>query len=670
MGNRNSATVSRQLRTILTAGTLGAQTDRELLQQFRADRGPASEAAFTALVERHGSLVLGVCQSVLDNAFDADDAFQATFLVLVCKASSIQKEASVASWLHGVALRVAYKARARSARRRALERRAAETAATRAEPPTKTDSLAPVVHEEVERLPPKYRAPIVLCYLEGFTHERAAESLGWPIGTVRGRLARARDILRERLTRRGLALPGGLAAGTGVVATNAIAAPVPRALSEATVRAGMETLKAGGAAVAARSPAVGELLRGGLPSMAVSKLEIVVFALLIGGALSVSLVARAGRTTSDKLPKPPAAAAETPKPRSRVNEVKRSEVVRNAAETKSQKSREAPPSVKHVDRLDMGRLHVGAMAEGEVGIVFHGVPGPGLNVTVDPPEFATLKLLRVSRWNADEPVHCSAILTIDTRTAGQRSGSATVRLGSLVASIPIVASVLPEEPKARKILVISSGFGSASDKSSYYRPWFELIDSEHLDVSYRENLGDMLVRPERDKLGNRILPKKLARFDVILLAEGWTDHISDNIIYYLNEFVKSGKRLIVTAAPGRSNALRGANPLLEPYGMRLVDDQWNREVDAKRTIFDPLATSVRTLGFYHPAGIEILDPSVATILAPAPTGKSGLVAVARPGKGEVVAIGLSFVSSWLGEEAEGFDNVQMLRNLLTKDVKQ
>lgn len=218
--------------------------------------------------------------------------------------------------------------------------------------------------------------------------------------------------------------------------------------------------------------------------------------------------------------------------------------------------------------------------------------------------------------------------------------------------------------------VLDNAFGSASEKSSYYRPWFELVDSEHLDVSYRENLGDMLVRPERDKLGNRILPKKLARLDVILLAEGWADHISDNIIYYLNEFVKSGKRLIVAAAPGSSDSLRGANSLLEPYGMRMINDQWNREVDAKRTIFDPLATSVRTLGFYHPAGIEILDPSVATILAPAPTGKSGLVAVARPGKGEVVAIGLSFVSSWLGEEAEGFDNVQMLRNLLTKDVKQ
>src|SRR5262249_45040927 len=159
------------------------------------------EEAFAGLLRRHGPLVFGVCRQVLGDAHDAEDAFQATFLVLARKAATVARQDSLAAWLHRVALNVARTARTAAARRRAPER---ETALrTR---PGPGDEVAPgdwqpLLHEEVDRLPEKYRVPVVLCYLEGRTHEEAARQLGWPLGSVKGRLARARDLLRARLTR-------------------------------------------------------------------------------------------------------------------------------------------------------------------------------------------------------------------------------------------------------------------------------------------------------------------------------------------------------------------------------------------------------------------------------------------------------------------------------------
>src|SRR5262245_48786399 len=176
--------------------------DRQLLQRFVA---LADESAFRELVRRHGPLVLGVCTRVLGSEHDAEDAFQATFLVLVRKAGSLRAPERLGPWLYGVAYRTALKARAGVSRRRQREKPLADGAqATEADDPGWRD-LRPVLDEEVGRLPRKYREPFVLCYVEGLTNEQAARVLGCPPGTVFSRLAWARERLRRALRRRGLA---------------------------------------------------------------------------------------------------------------------------------------------------------------------------------------------------------------------------------------------------------------------------------------------------------------------------------------------------------------------------------------------------------------------------------------------------------------------------------
>ena len=181
-------------------------TDAELLEQVAAGRNGSTEPAFRALVERHGSLVLRICRSVLLDPNDAEDAFQETFLVLLRKAALVRNRASLRSWLHGVAFRTAAGIRSDSARRRANERRAAERSVV-AIPERGPDDLSQVLHDEIRRLPARNRDPIVLCYLEGRSCEDAAHHLGWPVGTVKSRLSRGRERLRRRLEHRGVEAP-------------------------------------------------------------------------------------------------------------------------------------------------------------------------------------------------------------------------------------------------------------------------------------------------------------------------------------------------------------------------------------------------------------------------------------------------------------------------------
>jgi RNA polymerase sigma factor (sigma-70 family) len=209
-------------------------SDAQLLERFVVCR---DEGAFAALLGRHGPLVLGVCRQVLQDDHDAEDAFQATFLVLARRAASIRRHEALAAWLHRVAVNIARTARTSAALRRTHERQAGAMAkAHDGGDPALSDWQA-VLHEEVNRLPEKYRAPVVLCYLGGKTNEEAAHELGWPVGTVKGRLGRARTLLRRRLSGRGLALPaGGVAA---VLTSSAVRAAVPPTLARATLQAAL-----------------------------------------------------------------------------------------------------------------------------------------------------------------------------------------------------------------------------------------------------------------------------------------------------------------------------------------------------------------------------------------------------------------------------------------------
>jgi RNA polymerase sigma factor (sigma-70 family) len=266
------------LHAVFGTGTCAGLSDGQLLERFTGRNGEAAELAFAVLVERHGPMVFRVCRGILRDPHDAQDAFQATFLVLVRRAGSVRNRDSVGSWLHGVALRVAACALSASARRRRHERRAGERSREVLREDERGD-LKRAVHEEVGRLPERLRVPIVLCYLEGMTQDEAAARLGWPIGTVRSRLARARDRLRARLARRGLAPAAG--ALTAALSADAAGAAVPPALMEGTVR-----LAARLATARAIPSSVAALAGGALRSMLMNKLGTTVVSLLVVVAIT------------------------------------------------------------------------------------------------------------------------------------------------------------------------------------------------------------------------------------------------------------------------------------------------------------------------------------------------------------------------------------------------
>src|SRR5260370_15296860 len=208
-------------------------TDHDLLQRYIANK---DESAFAGLVKRYGPMVLGLCWRILRHRQDAEDAFQAAFLVLARKAGAIRKRASLAGWLHSVALRAALKLRAGNARRGARNTALVDIPqAQHGEDPTLWETQQ-VLEEELQRLADKYRAPLLLCCVQGRTRDEAARQLGWSLGVLRGRLDRGRQLLRARLARRGIALSAALLP-LGVAARRE-AGGVP-ALLASTIRAAL-----------------------------------------------------------------------------------------------------------------------------------------------------------------------------------------------------------------------------------------------------------------------------------------------------------------------------------------------------------------------------------------------------------------------------------------------
>jgi RNA polymerase sigma factor (sigma-70 family) len=238
MTQAGSTTSLGTIQTLWDHGAVAGSSDAQLLEQFLSRTSEIGEIAFAALVERHGPMVRRVCHDVLGNADDAQDAAQASFLVLARKARSIKKPESLACWLYGVALRVARRAKKDAARRRLAERGKAEVMALVSGRQQNADPLpCPELFEEIGRLPEKYQWPIVLCYVQGQTHQQASESLKWPMGTLQARLHRGRHKLRARLTHRGIVAPGLTATGLTLGAPSAFAASLPPGWAAATARA-------------------------------------------------------------------------------------------------------------------------------------------------------------------------------------------------------------------------------------------------------------------------------------------------------------------------------------------------------------------------------------------------------------------------------------------------
>ncbi|QJW97384.1 sigma-70 family RNA polymerase sigma factor [Frigoriglobus tundricola] len=274
MATKETSDVVRLLHRLSGEQPGAEPSDGQLLQQFVSGR---DEAAFSTILLRHGPLVLGVCRQILRDTHAAEDAFQATFLVLARKAGTIRDRASVAAWLHRVAVNIARSARTDTTRRRTHESQAATMSPTySAEDVPPPDWLA-WVHEEVDRLPEKYRLPVVLCYLEGRTHEAAAAQLGWPLGSVKGRLARARNLLRSRLARRGLALTAAVLGSA--LSADATAAPVRPALLELTARAAVAF--GPGEFVADTPSAAHALAEGALRAMTATRVSSLVVPVLV-----------------------------------------------------------------------------------------------------------------------------------------------------------------------------------------------------------------------------------------------------------------------------------------------------------------------------------------------------------------------------------------------------
>jgi RNA polymerase sigma factor (sigma-70 family) len=298
----------RHLRWRAGRELAGGLTDAELLRRFAGRR---DEAAFEVLVWRHGPTVLGVCQRLLRHPQDAEDAFQATFLAFVRGAASIGRRDSVGSWLYRVAFRIGLKAKARAAQRARHGQRALESAA---DPPAEDviwRDLRPVLDEEVNRLPERYRRCVILCYLNGKTCSEAAAELGCPRGTVVTWLARARQLLRRRLARRGLGLAAGMLAAR--LAGGAASASAPALLVRTTVEAGRRALSGRVLAGAASAQAVA-LTEEVLKAMFASKVKGVAAALVaaaliagVGGTL-----ARQGPGSGQPAPPKPAAEAKPP----------------------------------------------------------------------------------------------------------------------------------------------------------------------------------------------------------------------------------------------------------------------------------------------------------------------------------------------------------------------
>lgn len=298
--------ILRKLQRLVSPGANQGLTDAALLQRFARER---DESAFDEILHRHGRMVMGVCLRMLGDWHAAEDAYQATFLVLARRAGSIGWQASVSNWLYGVACRIARKERARLARRR---EQPAEAMPEPVQPAERANELAGLLDEELSQLPEKYRAPIVLCYLEGRSNEEAARRLGWPVGTVWCHLSRGRQMLRSRLERRGVALGAALLAA--LVGRDATAAATS-ALAERTTQAAVAFAVGSPVKAGLVSGHALELARAGCAAVGFQRWWIVAVTVLALAFVTGQLGVQTSQPTAPAAALPGAAAPKAAPPR-------------------------------------------------------------------------------------------------------------------------------------------------------------------------------------------------------------------------------------------------------------------------------------------------------------------------------------------------------------------
>ena len=299
MARSSTRDAFRHLTTLCQSGVLGNLNDEQLLERFIELSDESSQDAFAILVRRHGPMVFGVCRRILRDTHAAEDAFQATFLVLARKASSVIPREKVANWLYGVAYRTAHEARVRAARRRAREEKVARRLRVQTIDESAHNELLAILDDELSSLPARYRGPIVLCELEGLSRQEAAERLGVPEGTVSSRLARAKARLRDRLARRGLTNPAG--AVSFVAIREASASVLSDSLIESTALVATR-VAAGVSATAVVSTSVVSLTEGVLKSMLLTKLKGIAFVIgssvaVVSGAVALGQTAPGNQST-------------------------------------------------------------------------------------------------------------------------------------------------------------------------------------------------------------------------------------------------------------------------------------------------------------------------------------------------------------------------------------
>jgi RNA polymerase sigma factor (sigma-70 family) len=304
MAHMRSGGGLRNLRTLFGPGTATGLSDSRLLGRFASRKAEvtvaadAAEAAFASLVARHGPMVLGVCRRALTDPNDVEDAFQATFLVLVRRVNAIRVADSLAGWLHGVARRVAAKARTKSQRRRPPPvTRITEPSYSGFDP--ELAELHRALDEEIDRRPGKLRSPLVICHLQGLSHAEAASRLGWPIGTVSGRLSQARKLLRERLVRRGFSLAVGPL--LAVLDPRAVTAAMPETLAGSTCRAALQLAIGGVSSTGPSAIAALDLAKVILMEMIMSKLKTAVAVSMVLSTIAIGAGAGAQSRGQDPL---------------------------------------------------------------------------------------------------------------------------------------------------------------------------------------------------------------------------------------------------------------------------------------------------------------------------------------------------------------------------------